>query len=223
MWWMNAFDKSLQGLDTSAKGKVVQTVTTGGLDMVAKGGSKWVGSHGGLYATFVRGECLGGTITPEEETTEKTPKKKRRRDEDGEDSKEERRRARKAAKLVASAGFSAGKRDTEAEKPKLEQKKSSNISREELEEPARVIEGTLQVEEELQTKEERKATKAARRALKQNSIVEDLQEKIDIADTRKCETKEERKERKRQRKLLAIEQPFKGQVEDNKAKKRQKA
>ncbi|OBT52950.1 hypothetical protein VE04_06725, partial [Pseudogymnoascus sp. 24MN13] len=25
MWWMNAFDKSLQGLDTSKEGQVVQT------------------------------------------------------------------------------------------------------------------------------------------------------------------------------------------------------
>jgi nucleolar protein TMA23 len=43
----------------------VQTVTSGGLDMVAKGGAKWVGSKGGLYASFVKGRCLSGTLTPE--------------------------------------------------------------------------------------------------------------------------------------------------------------
>jgi len=97
MWWMNAFDKSLKGLDTSKEGKVVQTVTNGGLDMVAKGGSKFVGGVG-LYACFVRGESLSGTITPEE-VEEMMPTKKRKRN--GE-TKEE-RRARKEAKRAARA------------------------------------------------------------------------------------------------------------------------
>src|SRR5271168_2878782 len=48
MWWMNAFDKSLKGLDIAEEGKIVQTVTNEGLDMVVKGGSKFVG-NGGLY------------------------------------------------------------------------------------------------------------------------------------------------------------------------------
>lgn len=92
MWWMKAFDKSLQGLDTSTEGQVVQTVTNGGLDMVAKGGSKFVGS-GGLYACFVRGESLSGTLTPEEVEEDLIAAKSRRIGE----TKEE-RRARKAAK-----------------------------------------------------------------------------------------------------------------------------
>jgi nucleolar protein TMA23 len=100
MWWINAFDKSLKGLDTAEEGKVVQTLTNGGLDMVAKGGSKFVGT-GGLYASFVRGESLSGTITPEE--TEEVPAtKKQRRGEDRHETKEE-RRARKAAKRAARA------------------------------------------------------------------------------------------------------------------------
>lgn len=100
MWWMNAFDKSLKGLDTAEEGKVVQTLTNGGLDMVAKGGSKFVGS-GGLYASFVRGESLSGTITPEE-ADETLATKKRRQGEDGHETKEE-RRARKVAKRNARA------------------------------------------------------------------------------------------------------------------------
>ncbi|KIM97970.1 hypothetical protein OIDMADRAFT_83499, partial [Oidiodendron maius Zn] len=102
MWWMNAFDKSLKGLDTSKDGKVVQTVTNSGLDMVVKGGAKYVGNNGGLYASFVKGEPLSGTITPEEQKTEdgsrEPPSKKKRKNEDRE-SKEQ-RRARKAAKRV---------------------------------------------------------------------------------------------------------------------------
>jgi len=112
MWWMNAFDKSLQGLDTSQEGVVVQTVTSGALDMVKKGGGRWVG-NGGLYSCFVRGETLVGSVKEvvvEERTEwrvkgmgEVDRKEEKRRRREGE-SKEERRkrklekRARRAAK-----------------------------------------------------------------------------------------------------------------------------
>jgi nucleolar protein TMA23 len=99
MWWMNAFDKSLKGLDTAQDGRVVQTLTNGGLDMVAKGGSKFVGNVG-LYASFVKGESLSGTITPEESERPEAAKK-RRRVESVAETKEE-RRARKAAKRTAN-------------------------------------------------------------------------------------------------------------------------
>ncbi|PSS08809.1 hypothetical protein M430DRAFT_37543 [Amorphotheca resinae ATCC 22711] len=119
MWWMNAFDKSLKGLDTSEEGKVVQKITNGGLDMVVKGGSKYVGSGGGLYASFVRGEPLNGTIT--EETSEKPtvadqepPAKKRRKHGDRAESKEE-RRARKAAKRALRAKEAAAKEEPQTE------------------------------------------------------------------------------------------------------------
>ncbi|RAL68151.1 hypothetical protein DID88_008861 [Monilinia fructigena] len=42
MWWMNAFDASLKGLDTSKEGQI-KVQEGGGLEMVVKGGSKWVG------------------------------------------------------------------------------------------------------------------------------------------------------------------------------------
>lgn len=102
MWWMNAFDKSLKGLDTSKEGHVVQTVNNGALDMVAKGGSKFIGS-GGLYSCFVRGESLVGTMQTLEGTRneERSPRKKKSNKHNGE-TKEE-RRARKAAKRAQKA------------------------------------------------------------------------------------------------------------------------
>ncbi|RDL33160.1 Uncharacterized protein BP5553_08599 [Venustampulla echinocandica] len=114
MWWMNAFDSSLKGLDTSKQGTVVQTVTSGGLDMVTKGGARFVGTAvgKGLYASFVRGECLGGTIEMDDDSGTSTPvekcKKSERRSDRRKDRNEtkEERRARKAAKRAARANGS---------------------------------------------------------------------------------------------------------------------
>ena len=191
---MNAFDKSLQGLDTSEQGKVVQTITSGGLDMVVKGGGKWVGSAGGLYASFVRGEGLGGTITPESqvESGEEVLRKKRRTvgDNKGKETKEE-RRARKAAKRVTRIQESAS-------------------------------EETSGVEEKIETKEKRRARRAAEKSLKkQDSTVDEEPESMEVdGTTEKVETKEERKERKRQKKLLKeAEQKALEEVASSKAQK----
>lgn len=112
MWWMNAFDKSLQGLDTSKEGEVVQTVTSGGLDMVKRGGGKYVGT-GGLYACFVRGETLVGSVkevveveTMGEEKVDKKAEKKRRKEGETKEERRERKlekRARRAAKSSAKS------------------------------------------------------------------------------------------------------------------------
>jgi nucleolar protein TMA23 len=97
MWWMNAFDKSLKGLDTSEEGRVVQTVTNGGLDMVARGRSR-----SGLYASFVQGESLSGTITPDSTEIENPPPPAKA---DIGKTKEE-RRSQKRAKATAPVGES---------------------------------------------------------------------------------------------------------------------
>lgn len=178
---MNAFDKSLQGLDTSEQGKVVQTVTSGGLDMVVKGGAKWVGGKGGLYASFVRGEGLGGTITPDTEDSgsgmtsrsrSEEPLGKKRRMEQGRESKEERRK-RKAAKRAGRIQGSAS-------------------------------EVTPDLETEAETKEDKKVRRAAEKAMKaQEAAVEEEAPKMEGDETiEKVETKEERRERKHQKKLL---------------------
>lgn len=64
-WWMNAFDEQLQGLDTSKEGKVVQTIKTGKLNAIEQGS---FGKYA-LYASFVRGGFLQGTIKGTDEDT----------------------------------------------------------------------------------------------------------------------------------------------------------
>ncbi|TLD23237.1 hypothetical protein PspLS_07457 [Pyricularia sp. CBS 133598] len=64
-WWLNAFDQQLQGLDTtSQKGAIVQTVSRGALNAIETRGvaSRYTGAYG-LYASFVRGGLLEGTIS----------------------------------------------------------------------------------------------------------------------------------------------------------------
>ncbi|PHH75984.1 hypothetical protein CDD82_4196 [Ophiocordyceps australis] len=60
-WWMNAFDEQLKGLDTSQQGRVSQTMTTGKLNSIEKAS---LGKYY-LYASFVRGGLLKGTMTGE--------------------------------------------------------------------------------------------------------------------------------------------------------------
>ncbi|KAG9235446.1 hypothetical protein BJ875DRAFT_374299 [Amylocarpus encephaloides] len=124
MWWMNAFDSSLKGLDTSKQGTVVQTVTSGGLDMIKMGGGKYVGTAvgKGLYASFVKGECLSGTIT--EDSKESTPtavdsvkeqERRKRKSVRGSNETKEERRARKIAKRAARAKKALIEAEAEAE------------------------------------------------------------------------------------------------------------
>ncbi|KAG0651461.1 hypothetical protein D0Z07_2054 [Hyphodiscus hymeniophilus] len=170
MWWMNAFDKSLQGLDTSEQGKVIQTITSGGLDMVVKGGGKWVGSSGGLYASFVRGEGLGGTLTPdttEGSINEESIGKKRRREE-GAESKEE-RRERKAAKRAIKPA-SEGTPELGAGLMLKEKKKSRRSAEESPKTQVSAVE----------TKEARRARRAAGKASKTK---ESSGKKMDVAET----------------------------------------
>lgn len=65
-WWLNAFDQQLQGLDTSGKNgtAVVQTVQRGALNAIQARGAaaRYTGAYG-LYASFVKGGLLEGTIS----------------------------------------------------------------------------------------------------------------------------------------------------------------
>ncbi|MCJ1236322.1 hypothetical protein MMC14_004303 [Varicellaria rhodocarpa] len=68
-WWARAFDDSLKNLDVSNNEITGDTIAVtaglwGELDFMKAGGAKWVG-NGGLYAGFVKGEGLGGTLRAE--------------------------------------------------------------------------------------------------------------------------------------------------------------
>ena len=73
-WWARAFDSSLKNLDVGADGTndigdSLRPGVSGILEMIHAGGQKWA-SNGGLYAGFVRGEGLRGTIQPEASTAD---------------------------------------------------------------------------------------------------------------------------------------------------------
>ncbi|KLU87841.1 hypothetical protein MAPG_06832 [Magnaporthiopsis poae ATCC 64411] len=76
-WWLNAFDQQLQGLDTTGKTgtAVVQTVQRGALNAIQARGAaaRYTGAYG-LYASFVRGGLLEGTISSPSSSGDSTPR-----------------------------------------------------------------------------------------------------------------------------------------------------
>ncbi|EON98796.1 putative dna-directed rna polymerase ii subunit rpb1 protein [Phaeoacremonium minimum UCRPA7] len=147
-WWLNAFDEQLKGLDTSKKGVVVQTVKHTKLDMMAVGTGKYAGA-GGLYASFVRGGMLEGTLTlntTASESTDTTPETEDRPAPVRIETKEE-RRARKEAKRLRKAQKQARKTASEATSESAKEDSSSTKATE--------------------TKEERRARKEAKRKRKE--------------------------------------------------------
>ncbi|MCJ1479196.1 hypothetical protein MMC13_007880 [Lambiella insularis] len=119
-WWARAFDSSLKGLDiskneTTGATDSVKSGLCGTLDTVRVAGEKWVGK-GGLYAGFVQGEGLSGTILektaigrmegqvgkkPNEAAAVRVLAKKRRRAvEEGEEDEEKRRQRQEIAAKI---------------------------------------------------------------------------------------------------------------------------
>ncbi|MCJ1438507.1 hypothetical protein MMC27_007897 [Xylographa pallens] len=75
-WWARALDNSLKGLEVGHNGvsgatESVEFGAWGSWDMIKAGGEKLTGK-GGLYAGFVRGEGLSGTIASESPATEES-------------------------------------------------------------------------------------------------------------------------------------------------------
>ncbi|KAK7459977.1 hypothetical protein CaCOL14_009070 [Colletotrichum acutatum] len=144
-WWMNAFDEQLQGLDTSKPGQVTQTVTAGRLNQIEKvSGGKWM-----LYASFVKGGFLEGTIEGLERMKQEGQVEERVREVTGavaptswgtsiedmttttkvdrkgkEGETKEERRARKAAKAARKTAREARRVDRAAKKVLKEEKRA---------------------------------------------------------------------------------------------------
>ncbi|KAI0126574.1 hypothetical protein BJ170DRAFT_596161 [Xylariales sp. AK1849] len=155
-WWMNAFDQALKGIDTSS-GSMKQTVMGSKLDLTritAKGARKYTGS-GGLYASFVKGGFLKGTVeenglltppgsgvgTPAAETAEART-----------ESKEERRSRRREKKL------------REAEEAARVEAKQREVTKADKKAQKKAAKEAMKAGE---TKEQRKARRDARSARKQ--------------------------------------------------------
>jgi nucleolar protein TMA23 len=151
LWWMDAFDEQLKGLDTSKEGKVEQTVKTGKLNALDPGRvSKY-----SIYASFVRGGFLQGTISTET-TDDSTSSESDKNDE----------------KNTKSAG-------TKSTKPKKETKEEKRARKEEKRKrkEARALRRAAKLERRLKRSEAKKDTsdssssvtedKALRRAQKE--------------------------------------------------------
>jgi nucleolar protein TMA23 len=154
-WWLHAFDQKLKGLDTSKKGTVVQSVTHGKLDVIAPSqpNGKYTGVSG-LYASFVRGGMLEGTLeakTGTGESTDATPATSE--DSEGSVSRKERRGESKAEREARRAA----RRLRKAAEAKAAEKAAKKAAKKELKKARRANE----------TKEERRARRAERRAHKE--------------------------------------------------------
>ncbi|KXX80161.1 Protein TMA23 [Madurella mycetomatis] len=161
-WWLHAFDQKLKGLDTSKKGAVVQSVTKGKLDIIAstQPTGKYTGASG-LYASFVRGGMLEGTLDSESatgESTDTTPVSSEdseasvsARERKGETKAE--RQARRAARRLRKAEKAARK----AAEAEAACKAAEKAAKKELKRARKANE----------TKEERRERKAKRRARKE--------------------------------------------------------
>ncbi|CAJ0545591.1 Ff.00g090640.m01.CDS01 [Fusarium sp. VM40] len=133
-WWMNAFDEQLKGIDTSKNGKVVQTVTTGKLNIIDKNLGKY-----SVYSTFVRGGFLEGTLdrlnikdsSAESSETESSDQQedKSSKDKPRKETKEE-KKARKEAKKKRKEARATKKAEKAARRElKSKSKKSSKSSK----------------------------------------------------------------------------------------------
>lgn len=163
-WWLHAFDQKLKGLDTSKKGTVVQSVTQGKLDVIAGcGGNR---KYSGLYASFVRGETIDGTITlaTTEDATDATPvsddQESVPRVRELETASKEERRARRAAKRLRREEMAA----REVIKAEAERKVAKRAAKKDKKEAKRKAKQTLRSGE---TREQRRARRSERRARKE--------------------------------------------------------
>lgn len=183
-WWLNAFDEQLKSLDTSNKTSIVQTKTnpTKLEGLLTHGAGKYTGANA-LYACFVSGGMLQGTIQPstEAESTDATPEAdvtpaRQETKEERRARREERRRrkAAKAKKLSTQSIAATETLETTSSKTKTKTKTKTKIK----------IRGKGRDKDEpkeknsarKETKEERRARKEAKRKSKE---IKEQQKKVE--------------------------------------------
>lgn len=170
-WWLNALDEQLKSLDTSSKTSIVQTKKNTKLEgMLTSGTGKYTGANA-LYACFVSGGLLQGTLHTEnrEESTDTTPEAevpapvvKKETKEERRARREERRRrkAKKQAKRSAVAAEVVEKESSSKAKDKTKSKSKSKGKSEKKSKSSK--KGGVP-----ETKEERRARKEAKRKQKE--------------------------------------------------------
>lgn len=165
-WWLNALDEQLKSLDTSSKTSIVQTKKNTKLEgLLTAGAGKYTGANA-LYACFVSGGLLQGTLHIEntDQSTDSTPEAevpapvvKKETKEERRARREERRR-KKAAKLAKENIVAADEIEKESVKSKP---KSRSKSKSKSKTEKKTTSGKQSSAPE--TKEERRARKEAKR------------------------------------------------------------
>lgn len=161
-WWLNALDEQLKSLDTSSKTSIVQTKKNTRLDsLLTAGAGKYKGANA-LYACFVSGGMLEGSLewktegestdaTPEAEavpvrTETKEERRARRAEKKRSKAEKSARKLAKESAAAAAASKSVGKKD-KSKKDSMKKSKKSAMP---------------------ETKEERRARKEAKRKRRQD-------------------------------------------------------
>lgn len=142
-WWLNALDEQLKSLDTSSKTSIVQTKKNTKLDgLLTSGAGKYKGANA-LYACFVSGGMLEGSLkfksegestdaTPEAESTPvRTETKEERR---ARRAEKKRRKAEKSARKLAKKSAAVkpvDKKDKSKDSKKSSKKRATSETKEE--------------------------------------------------------------------------------------------
>lgn len=163
-WWLNALDEQLKSLDTSSKTSIVQTKQNTKLEgLLTSGSGKYTGANA-LYACFVSGGLLQGTLHTEktDESTDTTPEAevpipvKTETKEERRARREERRR-KKAAKLAKATAAAAKIAEKKSKSKDKSREKSKSKSKSEKKTKVSKKSGVPE------SKEERRARKEAKR------------------------------------------------------------
>lgn len=170
-WWLNALDEQLKNLDTSNKTSIVQTTTKSTkLDsLLTSGAGKYSGANG-LYAFFVSGGLLHGSLRDEEgESTDATPEAEvtpaRKETKEEKRARREEKRRRKAAKLAKQNAAAA--ETWKSDKSKTKGRDKSKKDKESAKKDATTVTKSRKKSTVPESKEERRARKEAKRKRRQ--------------------------------------------------------